>query len=68
MSLAAEVGNTDMLKLLLEAGANADSPNRRRTDRAAWPWREPATWTPHSCCWSTAPPSMRERSGADRPR
>ena len=27
MSLAAEVGNTDMLKLLLEAGANADSPN-----------------------------------------
>ncbi len=27
MSLAAEVGNTDMLKLLLEVGANADSPN-----------------------------------------
>ena len=27
MSLAAEVGNTEMLKLLLEAGANADSPN-----------------------------------------
>jgi ankyrin repeat protein len=27
MSLAAEVGNTDMLKVLLEAGANADSPN-----------------------------------------
>ena len=27
MSLAAEVGNTDMLRLLLEVGANADSPN-----------------------------------------
>ena len=27
MSLAAEVGNADMLKLLLEVGANADSPN-----------------------------------------
>ena len=27
MSLAAEVGNTDMLKVLLEVGANADSPN-----------------------------------------
>ena len=27
MSLAAEVGNTEMLKVLLEAGANADSPN-----------------------------------------
>ena len=27
MSLAAEVGNTEMLKLLLEAGADADSPN-----------------------------------------
>jgi ankyrin repeat protein len=27
MTLAAEVGNADMLKLLLEAGANADSPN-----------------------------------------
>src|SRR5204862_5446414 len=26
MSLAAEVGNTDLLKLLIEAGANADSP------------------------------------------
>ena len=28
MSLAAEVGNTDILKVLLEAGANADSPNQ----------------------------------------
>ena len=27
MSLAAEVGNTDMLKVLLEAGANVESPN-----------------------------------------
>ena len=27
MTLAAEVGNTEMLKVLLEAGANADSPN-----------------------------------------
>jgi ankyrin repeat protein len=27
MSLAAEVGNADMLALLVEAGANADSPN-----------------------------------------
>ena len=27
MSLAAEVGDPDMLKVLLEAGANADSPN-----------------------------------------
>ena len=27
MSLAAEVGNADMLALLLEAGANVDSPN-----------------------------------------
>ena len=27
MSLAAEVGNAEILKLLLDAGANADSPN-----------------------------------------
>ena len=35
MSLAAEVGNTEMLKVLLEAGADADSPESRRADGAA---------------------------------
>ena len=27
MGLAAEVGNAEIIKLLLDAGANADSPN-----------------------------------------
>ena len=67
MSLAAEVGNTEMLKVLLEAGANADSPNADGRPRS-WRWRERATSKRRSCCSTTAPPSMRKRSGADRRR
>ena len=49
MSLAAEVGNAEMLKLLLEAGAMPTRPIP--TDRPrCWRWREPAMWRPHSCC------------------
>ena len=68
MSLAAEVGNTDMLKVLLEAGANADSPNRRRTDRAAGGGANRQRRRRAAVARATAPPSMRGRSGADRPR
>ena len=67
MSLAAEVGNTEILKLLLEAGANADSPNPDG-QTALLAVARTGNVEAASCCSTTAPPSMRGRSWAGRPR
>ena len=68
MSLAAEVGNTEMLKVLLEVGANADSPNRRRADRTDGGGENGQRGSRAAAAGPRRQPSMRERSGVGRPR
>ena len=68
MSLAAEVGNTDMLKVLLEAGANADSPDPDGQTALLAVARTGNVKAAQLLLDAKAQPSMREKSGADRPR
>ncbi len=49
MLLAADTANTELIRLLLKAGADPDSPMRMTKPRCTW-WRAAATWRPRSCC------------------
>ena len=67
MGLAAEVGNAEMIALLLEAGANPDSPDPDGMT-ALLRWREPATSKAAQLLVSAGARSMPGRSSAGRRR
>ena len=68
MSLAAEVGNAEMLKVLLEAGANADSPDPDGQTALLAVARTGNVEAAQLLLDRRRQPSMRGKSGVDRPR